>query len=90
VRHWLVTTGFHWRLVFGWPASLVRAVAVVVSCCWLFACGDEPGRAARLVLDLSPLPAMLLHHRFRVHAFAPEMATIVSGGPQRPTGDPAL
>ncbi|WP_246147938.1 helix-turn-helix domain-containing protein [Nonomuraea turkmeniaca] len=38
---------------------------------------DEAGPISRLVLDLSPLPAMLLNHRFDIIAWNPEMAALV-------------
>ncbi|WP_188194976.1 helix-turn-helix domain-containing protein [Nonomuraea sp. SYSU D8015] len=41
------------------------------------AAADEAGPLSRLVLDLSPLPAMLLNHRFDIIAWNPEMAALV-------------
>ncbi|MGP3955102.1 MmyB family transcriptional regulator [Nonomuraea sp. 3N208] len=41
------------------------------------ATADEAGPVSRLVLDLSPLPAMLLNHRFDIIAWNPEMAALV-------------
>ncbi|TDD09929.1 helix-turn-helix domain-containing protein [Nonomuraea deserti] len=38
---------------------------------------DEAGPLARLVADLSPLPAMLLNHRFDIIAWNPEMAGLM-------------
>ncbi|AQZ64755.1 DNA-binding protein [[Actinomadura] parvosata subsp. kistnae] len=38
---------------------------------------DEAGPLARLVLDLSPLPAMVLNHRFDIIAWNPEMAGLM-------------
>ncbi|MGN9839384.1 helix-turn-helix domain-containing protein [Nonomuraea sp. H19] len=38
---------------------------------------DEAGPLSRLVLDLSPLPAMVLNHRFDLIAWNPEMAALV-------------
>ncbi|MET7326864.1 hypothetical protein [Nonomuraea sp. NPDC005650] len=38
---------------------------------------EEAGPLARLVLDLSPLPAMLLNHRFDILAWNPEMAGLM-------------
>ncbi|MDP4508438.1 helix-turn-helix domain-containing protein [Nonomuraea turcica] len=43
----------------------------------LRATADEAGPVSRLVLDLSPLPAMLLNHRFDIIAWNPEMAALV-------------
>jgi transcriptional regulator with XRE-family HTH domain len=37
----------------------------------------EAGPISQLVLDLSPLPAMLLNHRFDILAWNPEMAALV-------------
>ncbi|MEV1178464.1 helix-turn-helix transcriptional regulator, partial [Nonomuraea sp. NPDC049784] len=39
---------------------------------------DEAGPLAQLVLDLSPLPAMLVNHRFDILAWNPEMAALMS------------
>ncbi|MEQ4716214.1 helix-turn-helix transcriptional regulator [Nonomuraea sp. B19D2] len=39
---------------------------------------DEAGPLAQLVLDLSPLPAMLVNHRFDILAWNPEMAALLS------------
>lgn len=42
---------------------------------------DEPARtspAARLVHDLSPLPAMLIDHRLDLHAWNPEVAALLT------------
>ncbi|MFI7704810.1 helix-turn-helix domain-containing protein [Nonomuraea sp. NPDC049480] len=41
------------------------------------AAADEAGPISRLVLDLSPLPAMLLNHRFDIIAWNREMAVLV-------------
>ncbi|GAA3207763.1 helix-turn-helix domain-containing protein [Nonomuraea helvata] len=39
---------------------------------------EEAGPLARLVLDLSPLPTMLINHRFDILAWNPEMAALFS------------
>lgn len=41
------------------------------------AAADEAGPISRLVLDLAPLPAMLLNHRFDIIAWNREMAALV-------------
>ncbi|SEG83370.1 Transcriptional regulator, contains XRE-family HTH domain [Nonomuraea solani] len=41
------------------------------------AADDEAGPLSRLVLDLSPLPAMLVNHRFDILAWNPEMAGLM-------------
>ncbi|GAA3658224.1 helix-turn-helix transcriptional regulator [Nonomuraea antimicrobica] len=38
---------------------------------------EEAGPLAQLVLDLSPLPAMLVNHRFDILAWNPEMAALM-------------